>query len=354
MKMTKRRPRVNRVKACRLERAWSQEELARRAAVSRAAISAIEIGRLVPSVQTALALARVFDTTVEDLFGAGTAQADKDEWAWTPAVDPCRFWYAAVGTQIRRYPVEATVAGLLPHDAVADGDAVRPRQAGNPPQTLVMASCDPAAGLLAAEYQRVSGVRLLPLYRSSQAALQLLQQGLVHVAGIHLATIEHDAGNASAARAVLGDGFALLHAATWDAGLAVAPERARASMSAILRADLRWVGREPGAGARQCQDELLGKQVRVRRQARDHQGVATAVRNGWADVGVCLRLVSEQAGLGFIPIRQDAYALCFPGSLQADVRLEKLIDVLRSTALHRLYEALPGYALARTIDARAI
>ncbi len=49
-------------------RGWSQEQLARRSGLSRAGISAIETGRLIPSAAAALALAAALECRVEDLF----------------------------------------------------------------------------------------------------------------------------------------------------------------------------------------------------------------------------------------------------------------------------------------------
>jgi molybdate-binding protein/transcriptional regulator with XRE-family HTH domain len=341
------------VKTRRVQRRWSQDELARRAGISRAAVSAIEIKRLVPSVAAALALAKAFGCRVEDLFGSADDAVETETWAWEPLADPCGYWRAEVGGRILRFPTEVTVAGMLPHDGVVNrGEPVQASEF-NPGRTLVMASCDPAASLIASEYERATGFRLLPLHRSSHEALELLRQGLVHVAGIHLATAKNDSGNARAAKNVLGGGFSLLRFATWDEGLAVQPSTSRSSVNAIVRANLRWVGRESGAGARQCQDEILGNR-QPRRQAKDHRGVAEAIRCGWADVGVCLRLVSEQAGLRFIHIRNEAYELCYPASLKSDVRLKKLVDVLRSHALRRHFESVPGYELSRTIEHREI
>ena len=51
----------NPVLARRLAREWSQAELAARAGISRAAVSAIEGERLSPAVATALAMAAVFE-----------------------------------------------------------------------------------------------------------------------------------------------------------------------------------------------------------------------------------------------------------------------------------------------------
>jgi molybdate-binding protein/DNA-binding XRE family transcriptional regulator len=352
--MSANRPLPNRVKQRRQRRGWSQEQLAQTSGISRTAVSAIEMHRLVPSVAAALALARAFHCTVEDLFGVDCGQPIEETWAWLPTDDPCRFWRAGVGGRILRFPVETTVAGVLPHDGVLSRGATQLIRDVNPDQTLVMASCDPAAGLLASAYERATGFRLLPLERSSREALDLLHQGLVEVAGIHLATPENDSANARAAKAVLGDGFSLLRFATWDEGLAVQPSVPRSSVNELVRRNLRWVGREPGAGARQCQDEILGDRRKPRRVARDHRGVAEAIRSGWADVGVCHRVVSDQAGLRFIHVREEAYDLCFPAALEADLRVRKLIDVMRSSGLRSLFASLPGYKLSRTITCRRI
>jgi putative transcriptional regulator len=48
----------------------SQGELARELGVSRQTINSIETGKYVPSLPLALALARFFETTVEEMFDA--------------------------------------------------------------------------------------------------------------------------------------------------------------------------------------------------------------------------------------------------------------------------------------------
>src|SRR5438477_11684342 len=85
---------TNRVRQHRTAKGWSQAELARRAGISRAAVSAIEIDRLVPSVAAALALAATFGCTVEALFGGETAASGEPEWAWPPTQAAGRYWHA--------------------------------------------------------------------------------------------------------------------------------------------------------------------------------------------------------------------------------------------------------------------
>ena len=83
----------NPVSERRQARHWSQAELAERAGISRAAVGAIEGERLSPSVATALALAAVFECSVEELFRRdGIAKPRGPQWAWMPRGVP-----AAIG-----------------------------------------------------------------------------------------------------------------------------------------------------------------------------------------------------------------------------------------------------------------
>jgi len=331
----------NHVKQLRLARGWSQAELARRAGISRAAVSAIEIERLVPSVAAALALAAAFGCRVDALFAIG--EVERPAWAWPAGSDPCRFWQAEVGGRVLYFPVEATATGLFLHDGVSEYGSIHERPQHVAENTLVMASCDPAAALLAAELARSSPFRLLVFPRSSSSALALLGEKLVHVAGVHLARAGKRQGNAAAVRRQLGPGYSLLHVARWQEGLAVAPGLAIDSVNGALRRKLRWVGREAGSGARACLDELLEHRPQPRREARDHRGVAEAVRCGWADVGVCVRLVSEEAGLKFLSVRDETYDLCFARGAVDDPRVKALIAVVRSASYRQMLGELPGY-----------
>jgi len=58
----------NTLKVQRAMRNWTQAELAERAGVTRKSINAIERGHFVPSTVLALTLARLFETSVEELF----------------------------------------------------------------------------------------------------------------------------------------------------------------------------------------------------------------------------------------------------------------------------------------------
>ena len=334
---------VNRVKACRVARGWSQDELARRSGISRAGVSAIEIQRLVPSTAAALALAAALDRRVEELFLLQEPVNEEEDWAWPPTTDPCRFWRARVGRRDLRFPVEVSPLGMIPHDGFADGQHLRLQGSQRAIETLVLACCDPAAGLLARALESASGYRLLVLPRSSGQALDLLKRRMIHVAGLHLAKADDPQGNAVAIREQLGPGYQLLRLARWQEGVAVAPGAAVRSLREALKAKLRWVGREPGSGARDCLDELRAGHPAPRKIAYDHRSVAAAIRSGWADAGVCLRLTGVEAGLSFFAVREEAYDLAYPVEWADDPRIRALVEVVRSDDYRRIVGELPGY-----------
>ena len=58
----------NLLRELRAQRGWSQAELGERLKVSRQTINAIEQGKYAPSLPLALALAKTFQTPVEQLF----------------------------------------------------------------------------------------------------------------------------------------------------------------------------------------------------------------------------------------------------------------------------------------------
>jgi molybdate-binding protein/DNA-binding XRE family transcriptional regulator len=320
-------------------------ELARRAGIPRTTVSAIEGKRLTPSVAAALALARALECSVEELFGASGMESHGGgaKWAWDPVIEPCRYWEAEVVGRRWLYPAEATALSGIRHDGVWQGGIERDTGSGPASNTLVMASCDPSAGLIAREYARGSGLRLLVLQRGGAAALELLQRGLVHVAGLHRSTTDYPGRNAETVRERLGSGYRLLRAAQWQEGVALATSDRTRSLGSFARRSHRWALREPGSAAHECLEELLGGRHVEGRAVTGHVEVAAAVSAGWAEAGVCVRLVAEEAGLRFLPVRTETLDFCFSASTAYDPRVQALIRLLRSREHRRLVSELPGY-----------
>lgn len=336
---------AHRVKVYREAHGWSQADLAERAGISRSGISAIESRRLSPSVEAALQLAAVLECSVEELFGQrSTPQA---AWAWLPSHFPCRYWVAEVDGKLLAYPVELPTAATRLADGVAQDARLESRRSDSAQRTLVIATCDPAAQFFVELYERQSPFRLLVLCRPSGESLKLLEQGLVHAAGMHLSRVGEDHGNAAllSGRTSRQD-LQLLHVAQWEEGLAVDAGSAVKSLQQAKKESLRWIGRLPGAGARRYQDEILENRRPPARIGRDHRAVAEAIRNQWADAGICTRLASEDANLRFLSICEDQYDLCFSQRMAADPRLTALVQTVRSAEYRELIAQLPGYRAA--------
>ena len=303
---------INRVRSERRRRGWSQAKLAERAGISRAEVSAIETGRLrAPSTGAALRLAAALGLAVEELFLLGSRGAP--EWAWAPPSRPCRYWSAEVGGRTLLYPVEHTLTGAVPHDGLAR----EPTGAPAGPRTVVVAGCDPAAGLLASELSARAGLRLLALPRTGEEARELVADRRVHLGGIH------GTDTRASARAIVGPGALLLRVASWEVGVALADGVAVRTVDGARRADLRWASHEQAS-------------------LRDPAAVVAAIRAGWAQAGVCTRLVAEEAGLRFLPTRTTVYDLCVAPALRDDPAVLAVVAALAGAGLKRRLAELPG------------
>jgi len=63
------RPKLrNRIRELRIERRWTQQELAEKVGVSRQSINSIECDRYTPSLPLALLFARVFGCPTDEIF----------------------------------------------------------------------------------------------------------------------------------------------------------------------------------------------------------------------------------------------------------------------------------------------
>jgi len=344
----------SRVSDARRERGWSQQELAAKSGVSRAEVSAVETARQAPSTATALRLAAALGRTVEELFIL--AQEAAPSWAWAPGRAQGRYWEARVGARRLLFPVEPSSAlGIQPHDGCFTPEGLAGKPWAEPDKTLVVAGCDPAVGLLAAELARRDGIRVVALTRGSREALELLKRGLVHAAGLHWSDESSEDANAAMVTSVVGDGFRLVHVARWQEGVALESSVRARTAASIARAKLRWIAREEGSGARHVLDRLLGARPRrFRHEARDHRAVALAIRSGYAQAGIAVRLVAEEAGLDFVTLQQEDYELCYRNDLRGDEPVAALRRALKRAELKRLTRDLPGLDVARMGEERSV
>ena len=63
---------------------------------------------------------------------------------------------------------------------------------------------------------------------------------------------------------------------------------------------------------------------------------------------MCVQLVSEEAGLVFLPVQDEAFDLCFLTAFADDRRFKAFLSVERSAAYRKLLDDLLGYDTSET------
>jgi molybdate-binding protein/DNA-binding XRE family transcriptional regulator len=319
----------------RTARGIAQADLARQLGVTRQALHAIESGRYLPNVALALRLARALGCRVEDLFGAapratetvivGQLVADSGE----PLPTRAKVW--AVSERVFVLPVsrlEPSLGYALPPDGVivSRPESRRPaprvrvrlwKSRAQIERTIAIAGCDPAVHLVGQHLRRQADrVEVVGWTLGSTAALDALERGEVHVAGMHLLDPRTGESNVPFLRRRLrGRSFTVVTFASWEAGLLVRrgnPKRIR-GFGDLARRDVRVVNREPGSGARLLLDERLRREgvpsERVHGYddvAASHLEVGRRVAEGGADVGVGVLAIARLHELDFLPVQTEA------------------------------------------------
>ncbi len=321
----------NRIKQHRQRLGLSQEELSRICSIPRTTLSAIERGKAVPSVEYAIRLAKALNCTVEELFG------QEDEIVLFEGFKEGPFLSAKVQGRTVLYPQSSN---FLPVDGVLK--AGKPEWFEKSPlPTYTFAGCDVSLYSLSCLLKE-EGVRLLPLYASSLKALGLLKEGLVHMAGVHLGSLEE---NLREIQRRLGKGFVVLRLFEWEEGVILASNVSARSFKELNRARLRWLVREKGSGARrlfeELKEELRGESYREIEGG--HEELAISIRNHFGDAGIGTRYSAVKHSLGFLSVRREDYCICYRQELEEERDFLKLVALLMSKRYRQVLESLPGY-----------
>lgn len=325
----------------RLLQGWTQAELAQHLGVSRQAFNAIEAGRAQPSVETALALARLLGCTVERLLAPDTPQGSAIPLP-RGALPGTRFWLAEVDGRIHPHRLDASSGEAA--DAVLDD---RRRLELLEPSSwrglLLLAGCDPALRTLA-----VRAGRARWMSAGTGSAVSLFVQRRIHVAGVHSPT-EQDRRRVRGAVA--------LHLATWPLGFAVRRGNPLGIHQAadLGRAEVRMVNRERGASARLLLDRMLRDVGLVPEAVRGyadvvlgHDAVGQTVALGAADVGVTTQAAAQAHGLDFRQLSEESFNLLVHPDDAQRPEVSGLLATARSLAFRRDVGALPGYGTSRS------
>ncbi len=209
---------------------------------------------------------------------------------------------------------------------------------------------------------RESRCGLAILAEGSESGLQRFRRGEVAAAAIHL----HDADGAAAdwnvetARAEPGfPDTVLIGFAKREQGFLTAPGNPHGvgSFADLAAKGLRYAHRPAGAGA-QLLAHGLARQAGVR-NLEDMAGprcptgadLASAIRNGHADVGLASRSVAAASGLHFTSILWERFDLILRGRDALRPPFQALLTLMRSGEFRRRAHEMTGYDV---LDAGAI
>lgn len=354
------------------KRGISAAQLAAATGVSRQTVYAIEAGTYIPNTLVSLRMARVLDTTVEELFELRDSPAGKPAEEMldvillgNPELIPpghalrlCR-----VGSHTMAVAPEPGGLGLPPADALMvaplhDGPrGVNARVqiiASNwkNSERLMLAGCDPSAPILAGSLLR-SGFEMVVSYENSTRSVELLREGLVHVAGTHLFEVE---GSELSLQDVF-QGFpkgslAIFRYAGWEEGLVMAPGNPKRiqSLKDLTRKEVRIINREPGAACRTLLDKLLLENGIAPTDVRGYDSVALgqlpaarAVQQREADCCISTQASARVLGLSFVPLARKPYLLAMRRTSLQSKPVQAMLAVLGKASFRREVEAAIGY-----------
>lgn len=366
---------INHLQALRQKRGLSAADLAAETGVTRQTIYAIEAGNYVPNTVVALKLARVLDVTVEALFEIEEAAPAAPQSLDAVFLGDAKTSYE--GQFVQLCPVNGTLIATVPDStdwSLPPADAVllsKPRAqtktGGGAPATvkvqpfhvrlnldrrLLAAGCDPGISVLARHLRRAK-VELIVLNRNSTAALDLLKQGLVHIAGTHLNDEENGQSNlATVHRLFDRRSVAVVGFSNWEEGIVVARGNPKAihTIADFARKGISMINREPGAAVRILLDREL-KRLKIAgkaidgydRMAAGHLPAAMQVMAGGADGCIATKVAARVFGLDFVPLVRERYDLVLRKKHLDLPEMQAVFDVLGQSEFRRELEALGGY-----------
>ena len=201
------------------------------------------------------------------------------------------------------------------------------------------------------------GLTLVSAHVGSLNGLLALHRGEAHLAGTHLLDEKTGRYNVDAVQRTLtahGMDVVLVGFVNRIQGLIVQAGNPKAIMTLadLLRDDVTFVNRQPGAGTRVLLDYTLKSQSATGAQIRgygheetSHLAVATLVANGRADCGLGIQAAAQAHGLGFVPLFEERYDLAIPTRHYENALLAPLLDLLRrpTSDFLRRVGALGGY-----------
>ncbi len=224
------------------------------------------------------------------------------------------------------------------------------------PKTIIIGSHDILLPRIVAMASLTQDLKIIPV--GSLAGLQFVAKGYGDIAPIHLLDPDSKTYNvpyvARYRDIVLVSGYRRRIVLAFKRGN---PKRIT-SLRDALRNDIRFVNRNRGSGTRVLIDLMLqnvaeelgiGFSDLVKRingytyEVSSHTGVAAAIAQGRADMGLCIEYAARIYNLEFIPIAWEEYDFAVHRDSLAKPSVKRFIEYLGSEEARKIVGSLPGY-----------
>ena len=192
----------------------------------------------------------------------------------------------------------------------------------------------------------------------SMGGLLTLKRGFSHLAGTHLLDTATGEYNLSYIKKYLqGFPIRLVNLVTREQGFLVQPNNPKniRSFEDLVRENVTVINRQAGSGTRILLDynlEQLGLDKDhikgYESEEYTHMAVAVAVLSGRADVGLAIYSSARALGLDFVPVTTERYDLAIPEAFWNDLKIQTLLEIIRSDEYKEAVLKLGGYGVAQT------
>ncbi len=232
-------------------------------------------------------------------------------------------------------------------------------KAWSPPDLVVMGSHDYLLENLVLKSMGELNAKLVPV--GSTNGLLSAASGLADIGGTHLLdaeTLEYNKPILN--RLGIDREVYLIRGWCREIGLIVKEGNPKniSGFEDLLRSDVVFINRNKGSGTRTLIDlmlrevakkknlslaEVTGKVRGYLNEVKTHTGVAAAVKQGRADVGVAVKYAAVLHGLKFIKISDEVYDLAIHRNSINKPAVKELIELLRRPEFNEIISYFPGY-----------
>jgi transcriptional regulator with XRE-family HTH domain len=323
-----------RLRASRESAGLSQQDLAVRAGVSRQLVGAVETGRHLPRVDSALALAEVLGVTVDSLFGTLSVPIDIAGGGTTP--DGALVRVGRIGNQSVTAPIRVGPEGWDAADGIVTEGQISTFDVGAP--GIIVGGCEPGLVLLE-RMLRAGGSGAVAVSLTSTSALECLLAGRLHAAVVH--GPEPDLVVRAKALAVTR-----FHLARWQVGIAAGPDATKGWWKQALTGKTPVVQREPGAGVQRAFRDAVPK---TQKSVPGPLAASHLEAARWAMAmnipAVTIEPAARAVGAGFHPIEVHSAQLWVGQAWVNDGVVEEAMAILVGSRFRRQLAGVGGYDL---------